>query len=106
MSHLTVTRKANGARPVSLEDLPNIGKAVAGDLRLLGIERPAQPRGRNPRRLYDDLCRVTRTRHDPCLLDTFMAVVDFMNGAPARPWWAYTAKRKRILAAEKPRKGV
>jgi pathogenicity locus Cdd1 protein len=104
MSHLTATKRRSAPRPARLEDLPNIGRAVAGDLRLLGIERPAELRGRNPRRLYDDLCRKTRTRHDPCLLDTFMAVVDFMNGAPARPWWAYTAERKRILAAENPKK--
>ena len=29
------------------------------------------------------------------MLDTFMAVTDFMRGAQPAPWWAYTAERKR-----------
>ena len=33
------------------------------------------------------------------MLDTFMAVVDFMRGAPAAPWWAYTAQRKALFGA-------
>ena len=32
-------------------------------------------------------------RHDPCLLDTFVAAVDYANGAPARPWWEYSRER-------------
>lgn len=56
-----------------LEHLPNIGKAMAADLRLLGIERPDQLRGQDPLRLYQALERATGQRHDPCVLDTFMA---------------------------------
>jgi hypothetical protein len=81
-----------------LEDLPNVGPAVAGDLRLLGIMRPKQLHGRDPYKLYDRLCRITRQRHDPCLLDTFIAIVRFMEGEPVRPWWYYTVERKRRLA--------
>ena len=32
-------------------------------------------------------------------LDTFIAVVRFMAGEPKKPWWKYTAERKRELAA-------
>jgi hypothetical protein len=38
-------------------------------------------------------------RHDPCLLDTFIAAVRYMEGGPKKPWWEYTAQRKRELAA-------
>lgn len=82
----------------ALEDLPNVGVAIARDLRRIGVATPAALRGRDPYALYDQLCRVTRARHDPCVLDTFIAAVRFMNGAPARPWWSYTALRKRELA--------
>lgn len=78
-----------------LEDLPNVGPAIAADLRRIGIERPHALAGRDGYALYRALCRATGRRHDPCVLDTFLAVVDFANGAPARPWWAYTAERKR-----------
>ena len=93
------TARARRDELTDLEDLPNVGPAVAADLRLLGIHAPPDLRGRDPYRMYDDLCRVTGRRHDPCVLDTFIAAVRFMGGAPAKPWWAYTAERKRALAA-------
>jgi len=85
------------ARVKVLEDLPNVGKAVAADLRRLGIRAPRDLAGRDPYALYDALNRATGMRHDPCLLDTFIAVVRFVDGGPARPWWAYTSERKRTL---------
>jgi len=82
-----------------LEDIPNVGPAVAADLRQLGITLPGELLGRDPYAMYDDLCRITGQRHDPCLLDTFIAVVRYMEGAPKKPWWKYTAERKREMAA-------
>ena len=82
-----------------LEDVPNVGPAVAADLRQLGISTPAGLPGRDPYALHDDLGRITGQRHRPCLLDTFIAAVRYMEGAPKRPWWKYTAERKRVLAA-------
>jgi hypothetical protein len=80
-----------------LEQLPNVGPAIAADLRLLGVQGPQDLAGRDPYALYDELCRVTGTRQDPCVLDVFIAAVRFMAGEPARPWWAYTPERKRAL---------
>lgn len=82
-----------------LEQLPNVGPAIAADFRLLGVDRPQELIGRDPYALYDELCRVTGQRHDPCVLDTFIAAVQFMGGEPARPWWAHTTERKRALKA-------
>ena len=78
-----------------LEQLPNIGKAMAADLRLLGIEHPQQLIGRDPLQLYQALQEITGQRHDPCVLDVFMAAVDFMADGESRPWWSFTAERKR-----------
>jgi hypothetical protein len=94
--------KATTLRDVAaLEDIPNVGPAVAGDLRRLGIIAPADLLGRDPYVMYDDLCHITGQRHDPCLLDTFIAVVRFMAGEPKKPWWKYTAERKRELAVRR-----
>ena len=82
-----------------LEDLPNVGPSIAGNLRRLGIASPRDLLGRDPYGMYDDLCRLTGERHDPCLLDTFIAAVRYMAGEPKKPWWKYTAERKRELAA-------
>jgi Pathogenicity locus len=83
----------------TLEQLPNVGRSVAADLRRLGVVRPQDLQGRDPYAMYEELCRVTGQRHDPCLLDTFIAAVRFMDGEPAKPWWRYTAERKRALKA-------
>src|SRR5688500_1634825 len=82
---------------IDLEQVPNVGPAIAADLRILGINAPRDLNGRDPYRMYDDLCRITGTCHDPCLLDTFIAAVRFIDGEAAKPWWAYTAERKREL---------
>ena len=98
--------RARRARPAitretvaRLEDLPNVGPSVAGDLRGIGVSHPSDLAGRDPYALYDALCAATGVRHDPCVLDVFLSAVRFMEGAPARPWWHYTAERKRALAA-------
>jgi hypothetical protein len=79
-----------------LEQLPNIGIAMAEDLRMLGIEHPDQLIGQDPLQLWQTLAQKTGHRHDPCVLDTFMAAIDFMEGGEARPWWSFTAERKRL----------
>ena len=78
-----------------LEQIPNVGPATAGDLRLLGIENPQALVGKDPHALYLKLCKKTGARQDPCVLDVFISCVRYMEGAPRRPWWAYTKQRKR-----------
>ena len=75
-------------------DIPNVGPAMASDFELLGIAEPAELARRDPKELYDDLCERTGSRQDPCVLDTMIAVVRFMQGGPAIPWWEFTAERK------------
>ena len=83
----------------ALEQLPNIGPALAADLRLIGVHSPRELQGRDPFVLYQALCAATGQRQDPCVLDTFMAATDFMRGAAAAPWWAYTPQRKVLYGA-------
>lgn len=78
-----------------LSHIPNIGPAMVEDFERLGIRQPAQLVGADPLELYRRLCHVTGTRHDPCVLDTFISAVRFMEGAPPHAWWHYTAERKR-----------
>jgi hypothetical protein len=80
-----------------LEQLPNIGPALADALRRLGIRHPSELRGKDAYALYRALCQLTGQRQDPCVLDTFMAATDFMAGAAPAPWWAYTARRKAVF---------
>ena len=77
------------------EDIPNVGSSIAHDLKTLGFIRPLDLKGKNPLTLYKNLCKKTKSRQDPCLLDVFISVVEFANGKDPRPWWKYTKKRKR-----------
>lgn len=77
------------------EDIPNIGLRMAEDFQQLGIKKPAELKGKDAYTLYKKMCKVSGIRQDPCVLDTYLAAIDFMNGAPARPWYAYTLARKR-----------
>ena len=77
-----------------LEDLPNIGKRMAEDLRRLGILEPSGLTGQDPVALYRKLETLTGSRQDPCVLDVFISIVRFMDGDDPRPWWHYTPERK------------
>ena len=81
----------------ALTDLPNIGKAGAADLRLLGIDRPTALISADPFDLYERLCTAKGMRIDPCMLDVLISVTRFMAGEDARPWWAYSAERKAMM---------
>lgn len=80
-----------------LEDLPNIGKSIAVDLRSIGIMQPAQLSEREPLAVFQELAEVMGHRHDPCVLYTLIAVQHYLQGAEARPWWHYTAEGKKLL---------
>ena len=77
-----------------LTSLPNVGPAIARKLRALDVRSAGDLRGRDPEELFERLCALDGRRHDPCLLDTFVAAVDYANGGPARPWWEYSRERK------------
>ncbi len=82
-----------------LRALPNIGPAMARMLIRIGVEQRDDLRGQHPEKLFHRLCAVDGRRHDPCVLDTFTAVIDFANGAPARPWWEYSRQRKSRIGS-------
>lgn len=98
-THIKQPKASQAADCHQLEQLPNVGPAMAADLRALGITQPQALAGQDALALYQALCRCSGQRQDPCVLDTFMAVVDFMQGAAPAPWWAYTAERKRRYGA-------
>jgi len=76
-----------------LTAIPNVGPAIARRLVRLGIETPADLRGRDPEELFERLCALDGRREDPCLLDTFTAAVAYADGEPARPWWHFSRER-------------
>jgi hypothetical protein len=77
-----------------LTAIPNVGPAIARKLERLKIHGADDLRGRDPHELFERLCALDGRRHDPCLLDTFVAAVAYADGGPARPWWEFSRERK------------
>jgi len=82
-----------------LADLISIGPAMLKDFELLGIRSVAQLARQNPQRMYQRLSNTTRTRQDPCVLDTFCAAVAQARNprlaAEKCQWWYWSRKRKQ-----------
>ena len=89
--------KVNRDKVKSLLDLPNVGPATAGDLKLLGISKPEQLIGQDAFAMHRRLCELTKVKHDPCVIDVFLSLVHFANGGDPKPWWDFTNERKQIL---------
>ena len=85
----------------AINEIPNIGPATARDLALLYILTPSELIGKDPYKMYIDLCQITGSKHDPCVIDVFISAVRFMEGEPSRKWWYYTPERKRKLLQER-----
>jgi len=86
-------------RPLQLEDLPNIGKSIAADLRRIGILSPGQLAEGEPLATFRQLAEVMGHRHDPCVLYTLLAVQHFLKSGVALPWWKFAEQGKKLLAS-------
>jgi DNA transformation protein len=82
---------------MKLEDIPNIGKSIAGDLRSLGIHTPAELASRDPLTTYLSLSDSMGKRHDPCVLYTLMAAKHFLESGESVAWWKFTDAGKALL---------
>jgi hypothetical protein len=82
-----------------LTSVPNIGPAVARKLNRLGVTGPADLEGQDGEELFERLCALDGRRHDPCLLDTFVAAVAYADHGDDRPWWEFSRERKAREAA-------
>ena len=83
--------------PRNLEAIPNIGKAIAADLRCIGILTPAQLAERDPLATYRALAGSMGQRHDPCVLYTLIAADHFLRHGETIPWWKFTAVGRELL---------
>lgn len=76
-------------------DIPNVGKAIEKDFILIGIKEPLELIGKDPYEMYDDLCKYTSRKHDPCVIDVFISAVRYMEGGSPEKWWHFTKERKQ-----------
>ena len=88
-----------------LKDLDGVGTAMLRDFQLLKVRNVKELARRNPERLYEDLCRLTRQSQDICVLDVFRcAVAQARNPrlpAAQRNWWYWSRIRKGKMEKRK-----
>lgn len=89
---------APATRKSSLRDLRGVGLSVEKDLHRLGITTLAELAEQDALELYAKLCKLTKTRQDPCVLDTFRCAVaqarDPQLPPEQRNWWWWSRQRK------------
>jgi len=82
-------RKQNQGYANRLEDIPNIGRSIASDLRSIGILDPQQLATRDPFEVYLALPGSMGHRHDPCVLSVrekkATRLIHLAEAASARP---------------------
>jgi hypothetical protein len=84
-----------------MNEIPDVGPAITKDLALINIFNQSELVGKDPYKMYNELCRATGAKHDPCVLDVFIFAVRFMEGEPSRKWRHYTPERKKKLSRER-----
>jgi hypothetical protein len=71
--------------------IPGVGKKTAADLVNLGIRSTADLKGRDPERLYDELCLRAGIKVDRCMLYVFRCAVYYASTRKPDPellkWW-------------------
>ena len=83
----------------NFQDIPNVGKVTEKSFNILGINKPIQLIGKDPYKMYNELCNVTNQKHDPCVIDVFISAVRYMEGGSPKKWWEFTEERKIKLGA-------
>ena len=78
----------------SFQQIINVGPSLEATFQRIGMKSPVELIGADPFQLYQQLCATEQQFYDPCVLDCFLAAVDFMNGNPPRVWWDFTSQRK------------
>ncbi|MCH9613333.1 MAG: hypothetical protein SP1CHLAM54_03320 [Chlamydiia bacterium] len=84
--------------PQELSDLVSIGKAALEDFEILGINTLDDLCTKDPRELYEILCKKTGVKHDPCVEDVFKAAIEQAkdpNLDPEKKQWYYWSRVRK-----------
>src|SRR5689334_6629149 len=91
--------KAKRAPETGLRSLMNVGPAIEGYLVGLGVASVPRLAKQGADSLFQRFQRRLGRPVDPCLYDTFCAIIHEARTGEKTPWYAWTAERKRRVAA-------
>ena len=86
---------AKKQRTAGLRTLMNVGPAMERDLTVLGIRTIAELASADASDLFQRLERHSQSRVDPCVYDTFCAIIHEAKTGEKTAWYAWTERRKR-----------
>lgn len=81
--------------------LKNVGPATYKDLIVLNIRSIEQLAKENPDELYLRLQKITGKKQDPCVWDTFAAIIHEAKTGIKTAWWEWSKTRKERQAKNK-----
>ncbi len=96
---MSLTRAARAPGGTGLRSLMNVGPVIEGYLVGLGLASTRDLAKQDAGTLYQRLQRQWGRPVDPCLYDTFCAIIHEARTGEKTPWYAWTAERKRREAA-------
>jgi hypothetical protein len=96
---MTLTKGARTPGTTGLRSLMNVGPAIEGYLVGLGVGSIRDLAKQDADTLYQRLQRQWGRPVDPCLHDTFRAIIHEARTGEKTPWFAWTSERKRREAA-------
>ena len=80
-----------------LEQIPGVGTSIAQDLRDIGIAAVGQLKGKDPERLYQQLCDFKAQPVDRCMLYVLRCAVYYASNDDPRPellqWWNWKERQ-------------
>ena len=88
----------------ALADLKSVGKATLADFRLLGVSSVAARAARDPRELYERLCRLKGVSVDICQYDLFCcAAAQALDPylPPEQCDWFWWSRRRKAAKPDK-----
>jgi Pathogenicity locus len=95
---MSTTNEADALK--RLQEMPNVGPAIARRLAELGFDSAASLRGQDPEELFARTEAARGTPEDPGLLDTYRAIIAFAETGDARPW--QRSPRERLAQDPQP----
>jgi hypothetical protein len=79
-----------------LEQIPGVGARIAQVMRNIGIRSVSQLKGRDPEKLYQELCNFKASPVDKCLLYVLRCAVYYASNTEHDPellkWWNWKDK--------------
>lgn len=87
--------KKRAGSAAGLRSLMNVGPSIERDLMGLGIRSIRELASADAGELFQRLERSCGGRVDPCVYDTFRAVIHEARTGEKTPWFAWTEDRKQ-----------